>query len=191
MKPIERPCVPPALQLEAEQAERRKDEALDRLLQTVNWKGPMKTSNQGLTLLMEREGVRNEAYRDTKGIWTVGVGHVGPEVHEGLVWTDERCREVFAKDIERFEKSVNDCVEVPLEQHQFDALVSFAFNCGPEALPHGNLGKPSSILRALNAGDYAKAADSFNNWMADPKVQTRRAAEREQFKGAQFAARIT
>lgn len=150
----------------------------------------MKTSNQGLTVLIEREGSRNHAYLDTKGIPTIGVGHTGPEVHLGLVWTDGQIRDAFAKDIERFERSVNDCVTVPLKQYQFDALVSFAFNCGENALAHGNNGGPSSILRALNAGDYEGAARAFNNWMADPEVRTRRAAEREQFKGAQFAARL-
>lgn len=180
----------------------------------------MKTSTQGLTLLMEREGLENEAYPDPKsplfkacqrqGInplrggyrqlaswetlsgepWTVGIGHTGPEVSAGVVWTDEKCRDVLARDLERFERAVNACVTVPLEQYQFDALVSFAFNCGENALAHGNGGGPSSILRALNAGDYDGAGEAFNNWMADPEVRTRRAGEREQFKGEQFAARI-
>ena len=150
----------------------------------------MKTSPQGLDLLIGREALLTEAYLDTKHIPTIGVGHTGPEVHLGLVWTVEQCREVFAQDIERFESAVNDCVKVPLKQHEFDALVSFAFNCGEAALAHGNNGGPSSILQKLNAGDHAGAAAAFNNWMADPEVRTRRAGEREQFRGASFEARI-
>lgn len=151
----------------------------------------MKTSSQGLDLLIAREALRTDAYLDTKGIATIGVGHTGPEVHMGLVWTVEHCREVFAHDIERFEGAVNDCVKVPIEQHEFDALVSFSFNCGTNALAHGGGGGgPSSILRALNAGDHAGSAAAFNNWMADPEVRTRRAGEREQFRGAAFEARI-
>lgn len=153
--------------------------------------GPsMKLSQQGIDLLIEREGSKNRAYQDTKGIWTIGVGHTGPEVYDGLYWTNDQIRAAFAEDIKRFEDSVNDCVTVPLKQHQFDALVSFAFNCGENALPHGGAnGGPSSILRALNAGNYAAAGDAFNNWMADAEVRPRRAGEREQFKGNAFVAR--
>ena len=150
----------------------------------------MKMSQQGIDLLVEREGKRNRAYLDTKGIWTIGVGHTGPEVYDGLYWTDEQVMDAFRKDIKRFEDSVNDCVTVTLRQHQFDALVSFAYNCGENALPHGgNNGAPSSILRALNAGNYEQAGLAFNNWMADPEVRTRRAGERDQFLGIAFEAR--
>lgn len=150
----------------------------------------MKLSEQGINLLIEREGMRKRAYQDTKGIWTIGVGHTGPEVYDGLYWPEEQCREVFRKDVERFENAVADCVTVPLEQHQFDALVSFAFNCGEKALPHGGAnGGPSSILAAVNRGDMAAAANAFNNWMADASVRTRRAGEREQFAGRAFVAR--
>lgn len=152
--------------------------------------GPsMKLSQQGIDLIVEREGKRNKAYQDTKDIWTIGVGHTGPEVHEGLYWTDQQIEEAFRKDVARFEDSVNACVTVALRQHQFDALVSFALNCGENALPHGNNGGPSSILRALNAGNYAAAGDAFNNWMADVEVRTRRAGERDQFRGIAFEAR--
>jgi lysozyme len=150
----------------------------------------MKTSSQGLDLLIAREALLTKAYLDTKGIPTIGVGHTGPEVQLGLEWTEQQCREVFAHDIERFERAVNDCVTVELKQHEFDALVSFSFNCGEKALAHGNGGGPSSILAALNSGDHAGAAVAFNNWMADAEVRTRRAGEREQFRGTAFQARI-
>ena len=150
----------------------------------------MKTSDHGLMLLMDREGRRHDAYLDSKGIATIGIGHTGPEVKMGLHWTDEQISAAFRHDIERFERAVNACVKVPLEQHQFDALVSFAFNCGENALAYGNNGKPSSILVALNAGNYDGAAAAFNNWMADPEVRSRRAGEREQFKGTAFEGRI-
>jgi lysozyme len=150
----------------------------------------MKLSDDGLNLLIAREGMRKRAYEDTKGVWTIGVGHTGPEVYDGLYWTEDQCRDAFRKDVARFEKAVNDCVKVPLKQYQFDALVSFAFNCGENALPHGGAGGgPSSILAALNAGNYDGAANAFNNWMADPSVVTRRAGEREQFAGRHFQAR--
>lgn len=150
----------------------------------------MKLSDQGLDLLIQREGSRNKAYQDTKGIWTIGIGHTGEDINEETVWTDEEVRSMFAQDVRKYEQSIDECVKVPLEQHQFDALTSFAFNCGINALPHGGSGGgQSSILRALNNRDYNGAADAFNNWMADASVKTRRAGEREQFKGTHFVAR--
>lgn len=150
----------------------------------------MKLSDEGVSLLIEREGLRKRAYEDTKGVWTIGVGHTGPEVYDGLYWTEDQCRDAFRKDVERFENAVNACVTVPLKQHEFDALVSFAFNVGTAALPHGGPGGgPSSILAAVNRGDMAGAANAFNNWMADPECRTRRAGEREQFAGRHFQAR--
>jgi lysozyme len=109
----------------------------------------MKMSDQGLALLIEREAKRNEAYLDSVGVPTIGVGHTGPEVHLGLVWTDQQVRTAFAHDLERFERAVNAAVTVPLEQFQFDALVSFSFNCGERALAHGGTaaGRPASCGR--------------------------------------------
>jgi lysozyme len=151
----------------------------------------MKTSDQGLQLLIDREAARNKAYRDTVGVWTIGVGHTGPEVVEGLVWTNDQIKQAFAQDIQRFEDAVNKAVTVPLQQNQFDALVSFSFNLGERALAHGgNGGGPSGILLAVNAGDAATAADRFDQWHKPPEITSRRNGEREQFKGTAFQARI-
>lgn len=233
-----RPCLPPTLLEQAEEAAQRLDRAVEQLKQSGfhgadsdqfhrsmvdliddQKRTPMHTSSQGRDLLIQREALMTIAYPDPKsdlfkvctsaGIspynlgyrrlanwqslsgrpWTIGVGHTGPEVIEGLEWSLEKCKQVFAEDLDRFEKAVNDCVTVPLEQHQFDALVSFSHNCGVNALAHGNNGEPSSILLALNAGDYDAAGHCFNNWMADPEVRTRRAGERDQFLGLAFEPR--
>lgn len=154
----------------------------------------MKMSELGIRLLHEREGRRTKAYRDSKGYWTIGLGHLlSKDVnadYSNLVWTQKQVEDAWLAAKAIYEKAVNDCVKVQLSQHQFDALVSFAFNCGVNALPYGNKGKPSSILVALNRGDYLGAGLAFNNWMADPDVKTRRAAEREQFLGRKFVARV-
>lgn len=144
----------------------------------------METSAQGLQLLIEREGSKNRAYRDSVGVLTIGVGHTGPDVYEGLIWTDDQIKSALAKDLNRFEMAINDGVKVGLEQHQYDALVSFAFNVGEGAF------KTSTLLKKLNAGDYEGAALQFDRWHIPPEITSRRNGEREQFRGTRFAARI-
>lgn len=144
----------------------------------------MKTSQQGLDLLIEREGSRKRAYQDSTGVWTIGIGHTGPEVYDGLYWTEDQVREAFAKDIEKYESLVNTAVKVDIPQHAFDALVSFAFNVGSGAF------RFSTLLRLLNAGDSAGAAVQFDRWHIPPEITSRRNGEREQFRGSRFVARI-
>lgn len=135
----------------------------------------MKTSENGLALLEFREGSRNKAYRDTKGIWTIGVGHTGPEVHQGLVWTDEQIKAALATDVVTAENCINDHVEVPLSQEQFDALVSFVFNVGVTQFVE------STLLKKLNVGDYEGAAKQFDRWVIPVEVTGRRMSEKKQF----------
>lgn len=144
----------------------------------------MKISDQGLKLLVEREGSKNRAYLDSMGVLTIGVGHTGPDVYDGLIWTDDQIKSALAKDINRFEIAINDGVKVGLEQHQYDALVSFAFNVGEGAF------KTSTLLKKLNAGDYEGAALQFDRWHIPPEITSRRNGEREQFRGSRFVARI-
>lgn len=144
----------------------------------------MKMSKQGLDLLIEREGSRNTAYLDSVGVPTIGVGHTGPGVHLGLTWTDEQVADALASDLDRFESSVSDHVTVPLEQYQFDALVSFAFNVGVGAFEN------STLLKRINANDMDGAAIQFDRWHIPAEITSRRNGEREQFKGAAFSARI-
>ena len=136
----------------------------------------MKTSENGLNKLKKREGVRNRAYLDTKGIPTIGVGHTGPEVYMGLVWTDQQVTDAFADDIQWAEDAVNKYVKVALTQNQFDALVSFVFNIGETAF------RRSTLLRVLNTGDYVEAANCFDMWHKPKEIIGRRDSERDQFR---------
>ena len=99
----------------------------------------------------------------------------------GDVWTWTECNEEFYKDMELFEKEVKRLVDVPLDQEQFDSLVSFTYNLGA-----GNLQK-GTLLKKLNAGDYDGAADEFGKWnKAGGKVLAgltrRRASEENVFR---------
>lgn len=153
----------------------------------------MKISQQGLDLLIEREALRTNAYLDSKGIPTIGVGHTGPEVHLGLVWTVEKCREVFAQDLEWVERAIREGVKVPLEQFQHDALGSFIFNvgAGDPTRPETGGFLNSTLLKRINAGLMDEAAAQFDRWHIPAEIASRRNAEREQFKGNAFEARIT
>lgn len=144
----------------------------------------MKTSDQGLKILIDREAAKKNAYLDSVGVPTIGVGHTGPEVHMGLVWTDDQIKTAFAQDIQRFEDAVNGAVTVALTQNQFDALVSFSFNVGVGAF------RSSTLVKKINLGDFAAAAAQFDVWHIPPEITSRRNGEREQFKGTAFTARI-
>src|SRR5690349_12958929 len=115
----------------------------------------MKISKKGLDLIKSFEGLELKAYEDSVGVLTIGYGSTGSHVKQGMVITKEQAEELLKRDVSRFERGVNDLVKVPLTQNQFDALVSFSFNIGL-----GNL-KSSTLIRNLNASNYAGAANEF------------------------------
>ena len=128
----------------------------------------MKIGKEGIDLVKAFEscmraigGGKFKAYLDPVNVLTIGWGHTNhhePKFDASTIWTQQQCDEALVRDLAIFEDAVNRRVTVPLQQHQFDALVSFAYNLG-----EGNLSK-STLLRKLNAGDYAGAAREFPNW---------------------------
>jgi lysozyme len=143
----------------------------------------MKTSTQGLDLLEKREDKRYKAYLDSRDVPTIGVGHTGPEVRLGLVWTDDQIRIALENDVKRCEDAINLYCVHKLEQHQFDALVSFTFNVGVNAFMR------STLLRKLNQGDWDGAAKEFDRWNIPSEIVPRRLAEKLQFLGKEFVPR--
>ncbi len=143
----------------------------------------MKTSEQGVDLILQREGCRLEAYLDSVGVATIGVGHTAG-VAMGDCCTREQAMDWLRDDLKWSEAAVNGGVKVPIDQHQFDALVSFTFNVGMGAFVN------STLLKRLNAGDPAGAAHEFDRWHIPAEITSRRNGEREQFKGTAFEARI-
>lgn len=94
----------------------------------------MKTSKSALDQIAKYEGIRLKAYKCPAGVWTIGVGHTGG-VYEGMTITHDQAMAFFAGDITASERSVEK-LGMELTQGQFDALVSFCYNCGA-----GNLKK--------------------------------------------------
>ena len=115
----------------------------------------MKISQTGIDLIKRFEGLELEAYQDIAGIWTIGYGHTGPDVFEGWEISKFEAEELLRVDLVSREKAVNDLVRVPINQNQFDALVSFVYNVGIGALER------STALRELNRGNYLKAAEAL------------------------------
>lgn len=142
---------------------------------------PKHISSQGLSLIKHFEGCRLTSYRDIGGVLTVGYGHTGPDVFFGQTITQARADELLQKDLQRFERGVLDLVKVDLAQQQFDALVSFAFNVGLNAL------SSSTLLSLLNRGaPVATVAAEFLRWnKVDGKpvegLTRRRTAEKDLF----------
>jgi lysozyme len=130
-------------------------------------------SEHGRRLLAHWEGFERNVYLDVAGLPTIGVGHLltkdelsserivigGDPIDYTLGLTDEQVYDLLGQDLERFERVVNDSVEPDLAQHQFDALVSFAFNVG------GGAFRQSTLLKRLNARDFADVPSQLRRWI--------------------------
>lgn len=144
----------------------------------------MQTSDKGIALIKQFEGCKLTAYQDSVGIWTIGYGWTQPvdgkPIRAGMTIKQETAERLLKTGLVSYESDVSRLVKVGLTQGQFDALVSFTYNLGVRSL------STSALLRKLNAGDYAGAADEFLRWnKAGGKVLNgltrRREAERALF----------
>jgi len=136
---------------------------------------PRHLSEAGKQWFQELEGLRTHVYLDSGGAPTIGVGHLltpserlsgkitiaGTPVryHEGL--TDAQCWALFTQDIVPVEQTVEHCVEVPLSQHQFEALCALTLNIGLAAF------RGSTLLRLLNQGRYDAVPQQLVRWIHD------------------------
>ncbi|HBN1092008.1 TPA: lysozyme [Enterobacter cloacae] len=146
----------------------------------------MQTSDKGIALIKQFEGCKLTAYQDSVGVWTIGYGWTQPvdgkPIRAGMTIKQETAERLLKTGLVSYESDVSRLVKVGLTQGQFDALVSFTYNLGARSL------STSTLLRKLNAGDYAGAADEFLRWnKAGGKVPNgltrRREAERDLFLG--------
>lgn len=142
----------------------------------------------GLDLIKQYEGCRLAAYRCAAGVWTIGYGHTAG-VHSGMTITQAQADAYLQQDIAKFEGYVNNPAYVPitanLNQNQFDALVSFAFNLGA-----GNLRK---LCKGRTAAQIAQAMTQYckANGKVLAGLKRRRAAEQALFNKPVSAATPT
>ncbi len=141
----------------------------------------MKISQEGIDLIKHFEGCELESYRCSANVLTIGYGTT-KNVVEGMKISQHQAEELLMKDLEEFEEYVEDLIDVPLEQNQFDALVAWTYNLGPTNL------KTSTLRKVLNKGAYDDVAEQIKRWnKANGKVLKglvrRRNAEAELFDG--------
>jgi lysozyme len=119
----------------------------------------MQMSSAGLELLKRSEDFRSHTYLDAVGLPTIGYGHqlVHPECFPDGI-TEAQSAEILTSDLREAERAVSRLVKVALTQGQFDALVDFCFNVGTGKLAS------STLLKDLNAGQYAEAAEQLLRW---------------------------
>lgn len=141
----------------------------------------MQVSQRCLDMIKGFEGLRLKAYHDAIGVLTIGFGHTGSDVTEGLVITEPDAEALLRKDLAHFEQGV-ETMAGPTTQGRFDALVDFAFNVGLANLAG------STLLKKHKAGDFTGAANEFLKWnhaggQVLPGLTRRRAQERSLYIG--------
>ncbi len=117
----------------------------------------MKVSDEGLSLIKHFEGCELKAYRCAANVLTIGYGTI-KGVTEDMEITQEEAESLLQEEMHEYEGYINDMVKVPLEQHQFDAMVSWVFNLGS-----GNLGS-STLLKKLNNSEYDEVPEQIKRW---------------------------
>lgn len=143
-------------------------------------KDPMKLNASGIDLIKSFESCKLTAYKDIVGVMTIGWGHTGSDVTEGLTITQQQADDFFLSDMSEFEDELLAVLKVDLSDNQYSALLSFLYNLGITRL------KRSTLLEKVNAQIFTEAADAFLPWdMAGGQVSAglkrRREAERTLF----------
>lgn len=136
----------------------------------------MKTSQNGINLIKSFEGIRLTAYKPVKAekYWTIGYGHYGADIKQGMVISETQAENYLKQDLLRFENAVNS-LNRSFNQNEFDALVSFSYNCGESNL--------KSLCKNRNNNQIADALLLYNksNGKVLLGLTKRRQEERELF----------
>ena len=117
----------------------------------------MKISEEGIELLKKFEGCKLEAYQDSVGVWTIGYGHT-KGVYKGMTISQDDAEEMLEEEMEEYEGYIEEYVEVPLSQNEFDALVCWVYNLGPTNL------RNSTLLMVLNQSKFDEVPEQIKRW---------------------------
>lgn len=124
----------------------------------------MRTSDYGIEQIKEHEALRLEWYKDQAGIPTIGYGHVikpnESYLYDGI--TEAQATELLRQDLKEAEDAVNRSIDVPLQQNEFDALVSLVFNIG------GGAFRSSTVRKRINELSTQEEIEKW--WKAWNKV---------------------
>lgn len=141
---------------------------------------PARISRQGVVLIKSFEGFRPRAVQREDGGWVIGYGHT-LSAREGLTVSEAEAELLLQYDLIPVVKAVTEATQVPLNQHQFDALASFAYSIGVERF------RASDVVSHLNAGAPGRAVAAMADWDdagAARKPTRRRSAEHALFNAA-------
>lgn len=144
----------------------------------------MKTSERGLAEIASHEGIVMSKYKDSVGVWTIGIGHTknagapDPEKLKAALSLD-KIMQIFSSDIKKFETRVLSAFNRTLTQAQFDAAVSFDFNTGGI--------HRASWVKQFNKGDDQAARHSFMKWRKPREIIPRRQAECDLFFDGRYS----
>ena len=128
-------------------------------------------SPQGLEFIKRFQGLSLEKYRDAEGLWVIGYGHL---IHDrerfDTLLTHPQAEALFERDVENYRQVLLQCINVPLAQHQFDALLSLAFSLGPEGV------QLSPITQEINRQDFNAV---LAEWLRAGEQQSSLARQRQ------------
>ena len=139
----------------------------------------MELSENGINLIKKYEGCRLTAYKPVANekYWTIGWGHYGEDVYQGMKITQKEADDMLKEDLKHYENYVNiNCEHLKLNQNQFDALVSFTYNCG--------LGNLQRLIRNRSKEEIPKHIEAYVNGASGklPGLVRRRKEERELYE---------
>jgi lysozyme len=146
----------------------------------------VKTSAQGIAEILSHEAIVTAPYRDSVGVWTIGVGHTSGagepnpnKLARGVDIGVAECIRIFKNDLPKYEAGVNAAVKVPVSQYEYDAMVSFHFNTGA-------IGR-ASFVKLLNQGKRAEAVKAIMQWTKPPEITGRRTKEMVLFRDGKYS----
>lgn len=140
----------------------------------------MRCNPEGIALIKKWEGCKLTAYKCPAGKWTIGYGCTGPTIKEGMTLSQEACELMLMAKLTEVERYVSSYLKLEATPNEFSAMVSLAYNVGPEKF------RKSTLLRAFNTGLRDAAANEFMKWVYVGQnrslgLKKRRAEERELF----------